>query len=122
VLRFDAPNQALVRFAERDVVIGGERISAGAKVILFAGAANRDPSHHEDSDVFRPHRTPVRTLSFGLDAHYCLGAQLATAKAEIGLSTLIRHHPRMVLDGQPFNGNQLVQRDLARMEVRLDGA
>jgi cytochrome P450 len=119
VLRFDAPSQVLTRVAERDLTLAGVPINADARVMLLLAAANRDPSRYDEPDVFRPHRTPHRPLSFGLGTHYCLGAQLSRIQAEIGLTTLTRHFPHMSLEDEPHYRDQLVQRGLARLTVRL---
>ena len=41
----------------------------------------------------------VAGLAFGLGPHFCLGAQLARAEAEIALRTLLQRFPE--LDGDP---------------------
>lgn len=119
VLRFDAPSQVLTRVAEHDLTLAGVPIKAGARVLLLLAAANRDPSRYGEPDVFRPQRVPNRALSFGSGVHYCLGARLARLQAEIGLTTLTRRFPHLSLEGEPHYRDQLVQRGLARLEVRL---
>ncbi|MTD52381.1 cytochrome P450 [Amycolatopsis pithecellobii] len=119
VLRFDAPSQVLTRVAGCDVVLAGVPVAEGARVMLLLAAANRDPSRYDEPDVFRPHRSPNRPLSFGFGMHYCLGAQLARMQAEIGLTTLAHHFPHMTLEDEPRYRDQLVQRGLARLPVRL---
>lgn len=119
VLRFDSPSQVLTRVAEHDLVLDDVPVNAGARVIMLQAAANRDPAHYDEPDVFRPHRVPSRSLSFGLGTHYCLGAQLARIQAEVGLTTLTRRFPEMALKGEPRYRDQLVQHGLARLVVRL---
>ncbi|MFV0259746.1 MAG: cytochrome P450, partial [Acidimicrobiales bacterium] len=66
------------RTATTDTEIAGQPIAAGDKVVMYYGAANRDP------DVFdQPHRlditrTPNQHVAFGGGGpHHCLGAHLA---------------------------------------------
>ena len=48
VLRFEAPVQMLLPDHDRDVEVGGVKIGDGEKVLLFFGAANRDPRRWEN--------------------------------------------------------------------------
>jgi cytochrome P450 len=102
-LRLHGPVQAMFRRATRDVVLGGVEISAGAKVLVHFGQANRDPAVFADPDVFDPQRDGLaRHLSFGHGPHYCLGAPLARKEAELALTTLLRRIPSLRLpSGQP---------------------
>src|SRR6478672_13891842 len=42
-VRFESPVQTFFRTTTREVEIGGHRVSEGEKVLMFLGAANRDP-------------------------------------------------------------------------------
>jgi cytochrome P450 len=82
LLRYVSPVVHFRRTATRDTSLGGRRIAAGDKVVMFYGAANRDPAVFEDPDRFDVTRTPNDHVAFGGGgAHHCLGAHLA--KAEI---------------------------------------
>jgi hypothetical protein len=99
-LRWDPPVQLNARSASRDATVGGAAVRAGKAALLSIVAANRDPSRVEDGDDFVVGRTPAPPhLSFGFGTHFCLGAFLARAEAEIALDHLLRRAPDLRLSG-----------------------
>jgi len=88
-LRYESPVQRLSRYATRDVEVSGVRIPAGDIVRIYYGAANRDPKAFNDPDEFRLDRDLRNHVGFGMGIHYCLGAPLARAEAEITLNALL---------------------------------
>ncbi|RBQ15302.1 cytochrome P450 [Spongiactinospora rosea] len=101
LVRFDSPVQMVSRWARQDQLLGGKRIRAGEKVVPVLGAANRDPARFPAPDLLRLDRPPARHTGFGLGIHYCLGASLARAEAEIGLAALFAAFPGMTLPSEP---------------------
>jgi cytochrome P450 len=82
MLRFVSPVVHFRRTATRDTVVGGRAVAEGDKVVVFYGAANRDPEAFADPERFDITRSPNDHVAFGGGgAHHCLGAHLA--KAEI---------------------------------------
>jgi hypothetical protein len=59
-VRWQSPVQTFFRTATRDVEIGGTVIPDGSKILMFLGAANRDPRRWSEPDAFRPGPRPVR--------------------------------------------------------------
>jgi cytochrome P450 len=88
-LRFDAPVQSVFRRTTAAVELGGQRLPAGATVILLLGSANRDERVFEEPDRFRLDRPDLKHLAFGLGPHYCLGATLARLEARAALQPLL---------------------------------
>ncbi|MEU7524290.1 cytochrome P450 [Saccharothrix sp. NPDC042600] len=88
LIRYDAPVQMVTRWAYRDTVLGERTVRRGDKVVLVLGSANRDPRRFRDPDVLRLDRRPAGHCGFGMGIHYCLGALLAKAEAQIGLDAL----------------------------------
>lgn len=88
-LRFDAPVQSVFRRTTAEVELGGQRIPAGATVILLLGSANRDEAVFDEPDRFRLDRPDLKHLAFGLGPHYCLGATLARLEARAALQPLL---------------------------------
>ena len=86
-LRFDPPVQAWRRLTTQDVVLEGIAIPAGSRLLLHFGAANRDPARFDRPELFDPERSNAgQHTSFGIGAHFCLGATLA----RIEIETMIR--------------------------------
>lgn len=97
-LRFDPPPQLSIRrFTTEDVEIGGVTVPAGETVMLAWASANRDPAHLTDPDSLQLDRVSCPHFSFGHGPHFCLGAALARAEAEIALEALLRRFPDLAL-------------------------
>ena len=77
ILRWEPPIHHFRRTATADVMLGGQQIAKGDKVIMWYPGSNRDPAVFEDPHTFRIDRSPNPHQSFGFGEHYCLGANLA---------------------------------------------
>lgn len=82
-LRFMSVVQWNVRTAGKDVELGGVLIPEGTKVMIFTGAANRDPRHWGDrAEVYDITSAAEGHLGFGLGIHVCAGQPLARMEGE----------------------------------------
>lgn len=77
ILRWAPPIHHFRRTALTDLELGGQRIAAGDKVLMWYDGSNRDPSVFADPHTFRIDRSPNPQQSFGIGQHFCLGANLA---------------------------------------------
>jgi cytochrome P450 len=96
ILRLDSPVQLTARVALNDVEVAGRQLHPDELVIVYLGAANRDPSVFEDPhrfDIERPNAG--RHLAFSGGRHFCLGAALARAEGEVGLRTFFDRFPQV---------------------------
>ena len=100
-IRFETPVQVLSRTATRDTEIEGIQIAKDERVMIFFGAANRDPRRWEDPDRFDFRRKASGHLTFGLGIHGCVGKPVARIEGEAVLGTLARKVGRIELDGEP---------------------
>jgi cytochrome P450 len=96
-LRLESPFRYLMRSVPKDTTLGDIGIPAGATVLLFWGAANRDPTEFERSDEVMLDR-PRRHVAFGRGIHTCVGAPLARLEARIVLTVLLEHTSNITLD------------------------
>ena len=93
-LRFDPPVQAWRRLALQDVELDGVAIPSGSHILLHFAAANRDPEKFDQPDLFDPERANAgQHTSFGVGAHFCLGATLAKMEIEIMIRQLASRLP-----------------------------
>jgi cytochrome P450 len=88
---------AFLRFAKRDVEVGGRLIREGDAVGVSLMQANRDPRLGRDLDRFVPDREPVRHLSFGWGMHRCVGAELARMELRTSLRMLAERFPDLTM-------------------------
>ncbi len=100
-LRWESPVQTFFRTTTRDVVVAGVHIPEGEKVLLFLGAANRDPRRWPDPDRFDIKRNSSGHVGFGMGIHRCIGLPVARLEAEIVLTALAQRFERIEITGQP---------------------
>lgn len=89
MVRWSSPSPSKRRTATRDVSLGGHKISAGQKVQIWEGSANRDEKVFANPDVFDISRKPNPHLGFGQGVHYCLGANLARLELRVLFEELL---------------------------------
>jgi cytochrome P450 len=77
ILRYVTPVNTMTRTVAADIEIGGRRLSAGERLIMFYASANRDEAVFEAPNEFRVDRSPNPHLAFGIGEHFCMGAHLA---------------------------------------------
>ena len=77
LLRFTSPVIYMRRKALRDHQLRGADIKTGDKVVMYFGAANRDPEKFASPDSLDLSRTPNEHVAFGGGPHVCLGQHLA---------------------------------------------
>jgi hypothetical protein len=92
-LRYETPTLFVVRVPFEPVAIGGAEVGTFEPLLVLLAAANRDPAVFDDPDAFSPGRGGPDPLSFAFGVHYCLGAPLATAEAEVMLAAVARRWP-----------------------------
>jgi cytochrome P450 len=119
LMRWDTPAQMFERWVLEDIEVAGVTIPRGAEVALLFGSANRDPAVRENPDVLDVRRTPNTHLSFGLGAHYCLGAALARIELSASYGALLRRVPGLALVAEPRWKPGYVLRGLEELRVTV---
>ncbi|MGH3873266.1 MAG: cytochrome P450 [Pseudonocardiaceae bacterium] len=123
LVRYDSPVQMVTRWSYQDEALHGRDIHRGDKVVLVLGSANRDPHQFPDPDTLCLHRSASRHCGFGLGIHYCLGAVLARAEAEIGVTTLFDNFPQLSLADEPVQyAEDMVFHGPTRLVLRTGSA
>ncbi len=98
MLRFDPPVAQVMRVTTGAGVIAGCPVEAGEKIDASVLAAGRDPAAHADPHRFDIGRPDTSHAAFGGGLHFCLGAPLARAEAQIAIELLLEHFPLLALD------------------------
>ena len=100
MLRFCSPVVHFRRTATRDVVLGGQPIATGEKVVVFYASANRDETVFSDPDTFDIGRSPNEHVAFGGGGvHFCLGANLARVEIRAMFTEVLSRLHDMELAG-----------------------
>jgi 4-methoxybenzoate monooxygenase (O-demethylating) len=89
-IRFESPVQTFFRTTTREVEIAGMRIGEGEKVLMFLGAANRDPRRWDNPDRYDVTRRTSGHVGFGSGIHMCVGQLVARLEGEVMLAALAR--------------------------------
>jgi cytochrome P450 len=120
-VRWESPVQTFFRTATRDVEIAGTTVPDGGKVLLFLGAANRDPRRWHEPDAFDLSRDPSAHVGFGMGLHQCVGQHVARLEAESLLTALAERVERIEPAAAPRRhlNNTLRAWDSMPVRVRL---
>lgn len=89
------------RTAVVDTELGGQRISAGDKVVVYFPSANRDELVFADPDRFDIGRQPNPHIGFGHGPHFCIGAHLARTQLRAMFAAVLDRLGEVQLAGQP---------------------
>jgi cytochrome P450 len=77
LLRWASPVIYMRRRVTHDVELAGKKLKEGDKVVMYFGAANRDPGKFAHADRLDLARTPNDHIAFGSGPHSCLGQHIA---------------------------------------------
>jgi len=89
-VRYESPVQTFFRTTTREVEIGGYTIGEGEKVLMFLGAANRDPRRCENPGSYDITRRTSGHVGYGSGIHMCVGQLVARLEGEVMMAALAR--------------------------------
>jgi cytochrome P450 len=118
LLRYDTPVQMTTKWAADDIPFHDRVIRKDDTVIFFWGAVNRDPARYLEPDRLDITRSDVDHNSFGMGAHFCLGASLARLELRHAFGAIGQRLPGLKLAGEPVYKGQLHVHGLASLPVR----
>jgi 4-methoxybenzoate monooxygenase (O-demethylating) len=121
-LRWDSTAQTFFRTTVRDVEVDGETIPQGSKIILFLGAANRDPRKWDQPGDFQLERATSGHVGLGFGIHQCLGQMVARVESEVLLEALIPRIRSIRLTGVPVRRLNNTLHALASLPIEIDPA
>jgi cytochrome P450 len=119
-LRWESPVSMEPRRAPTATTWFGQEIEAGARLLFGIASANRDPSMFAEPDRFDITRHPEPIMTFGIGAHFCLGAHLARAEITGALGVILeRMKDLRLLDGDGTAVGGTVLRGPNRLRVQF---
>jgi cytochrome P450 len=102
IIRAASPVTFMRRTLTRDLTLSDHHFTEGDKVVLFYGAANRDPRVFDDPELFDIARDPNPHVGFGGPGpHFCLGAHLARRELSVVFRQLLTRLPDIEVVGDP---------------------
>lgn len=100
-VRWQTPLAHMRRTAKIDTELGGQKIKAGDKVIMWYVSGNRDERVFERPDDFIIDRPNVRKhLAFGFGIHRCMGNRLAELQLRILWEEILKRFERIEVVGE----------------------
>ena len=100
-IRMISPVMYMRRTATTDTEIGGQKIAAGEKAIMYFGAGNRDPEKFTDPDMFDVSRANAKDhIAFGIGPHVCIGQRVANMQLEAAYRQILSRFPKMHWTGE----------------------
>ncbi len=118
-VRFETPVQTFFRTTTRPVELGGTTLDEERKVLVFMGAANRDPRRWKRPDDYDIRRPTAGHVGWGVGIHACVGMLLARLEGECVLTALAQRVGSIELAGEPVRRCNNIRRGLASLPLRL---
>ncbi len=121
-LRMVSPVMHMRRTALEETELNGQKIARDEKLVLWYGAANRDPDVFPNPDTFNMHRDNVeKHLAFGHGVHKCLGSRIAKMQLRLAFERIFDRFPNIHWTGkQTIAPNPLVHA-ISSLQVNLYG-
>jgi cytochrome P450 len=85
------------RVATEDLILGGQQIRAGDRLLMNLPAGNWDSEFVGSPETLDIARNVRGHVAFGYGAHQCIGANLARVEMQVAFSTLARRLPGLQL-------------------------
>jgi cytochrome P450 len=119
-IRWQTPVIHMRRTARVDAELGGQRIRAGDKVVMWYVSGNRDEEVIDDPEGFvidRPR--PRHHLSFGSGIHRCVGDRLAELQLHVLWEEILRRGLRIEVVGEPVRAYSNFLRGIKSLPARI---
>jgi cytochrome P450 len=102
IIRYQTPLPYMRRTALQDAILGGKKIKAGDKLLMWYVSGNRDSEVIERADEFLIDRAKARQhLSFGFGIHRCMGNRLAEMQLKILWEEITKRFKAVETVGKP---------------------
>ncbi len=121
-IRMVSPVIYMRRTATADAEIGGQKIAEGEKVLMYYGAANRDPAVFENPDVLDVERANAdKHIAFGYGPHVCIGKRVAQIQLQEAYRQILERFPNATWTGDIDVAPNNFVHAISRLGVRLAG-
>jgi cytochrome P450 len=101
LLRWTSPVIYMRRTAKHDVTLNGADIKDGQKVVMYFGAANRDPAKFDRPQTLDLSRPDNAQIAFGTGPHGCLGQHIARIEIDAMLTEVLTRMDGFELPAPP---------------------
>ena len=120
IIRWQTPLAYMRRVAKKDVMLNGQFIRAGDKVVMWYASGNRDERVFDRPDELIIDRSNARNhIAFGFGVHRCMGNRLAELQLRILWEELLERFDDIEVVGDPEYVQSNFVRGISKMMVRL---
>ena len=120
IIRWQTPLAYMRRTATRDTELGGKRIRAGDKVLMWYISGNRDEAAIDRPNEFVIDRPQARHhLSFGFGIHRCMGNRLAEMQLRIVWEEIMKRFRMVEVVGAPQRNLSAFVHGFTELPVRV---
>jgi cytochrome P450 len=123
IIRWQTPLAYMRRTALMDTELGGERIKAGDKVLMWYISGNRDEEEIERPNDFIIDRPTARHhLSFGFGIHRCMGNRLAEMQLRVLWEEIMKRFRFIEVVGEPVRTLSAFVHGYTHLPVKVHAA
>jgi cytochrome P450 len=120
MIRWQTPVIHMRRTATVDTELGGKKIRAGEKVVMWYLSGNRDEEVFPDGDKLLIDRANARQhVSFGYGIHRCMGNRLAEMQLRVLWEEILAKFQAVNVVGEPRRVPNNFIRGIADLQVEL---
>jgi cytochrome P450 len=120
IIRYQTPLMHMRRTASRDVMLGGQQIHDGDKVVMWYVSGNRDSTKIDRPDEFIIDRPGARNhVSFGFGVHRCMGNRLAEMQLRLVWEEIVKRFEKVEVTGPVVRLKSNFVRGIVEMPVIL---
>jgi cytochrome P450 len=102
MIRWQSPVAHMARTTLVDTELGGKKISAGERVVMWYISGNRDETYIPNANQFIIDRdNPRQHTAFGYGVHRCVGNRLAEMQLRVIWEEINRRFGRVEVSGDP---------------------
>jgi cytochrome P450 len=120
IIRWQTPLSHMARVATTDTELGGKKIRAGDRVVMWYASGNRDESVIENPDKLIIDRAKSRHhLSFGFGIHRCMGNRLAEMQLRIVWEEILKRFEFVEVMAEPTRTTSNLIKGYTNLPVRV---
>ncbi len=120
IIRWQTPLAYMRRTALEDTELGGKRIEAGDKLLMWYVSGNRDDEVIHNPNAFLVDRENARHhVSFGFGIHRCMGNRLAEMQLRILWEEIMRRFHSIEVVGEPVRTLSSFVKGYTQLPVRV---
>ncbi len=122
IIRWQTPLAHMRRRALKDTELGGQKIKAGDKVVMWYVSGNRDEEAIENPErLIIDRATPRQHVAFGFGIHRCMGNRLAEMQLRIVWEEIMKRFDKIEVVGEPKRIYSTFVRGYSELPVVLHG-